>query len=482
MPTGLCNKVFIKLMTFPLYNYPVFVNLMSSFIYIPTSFAYILPMYFLGRVSKAERNIPQVVFFTMGGLDALAGIMQLFATNFIKSGSLLILLSQSSIPITMIISRFALRAKYTRSQVAGAVTVVVGIAVILMPSFRAGDPTDACHAIQCSPVLWSAVLVLSCVPMCLSTVYKERALAKVDIDPIFLNGFVSVYQFMISIPLSIPAAPFTGVAVRDVGRNAVDGWRCYIGINSVTEGAATALRPADDCWPSALVFASAYLVANQMYNILIILMLKYGSASLLYLAMTLLVPLGNVAFALPFMPNAQPLTASNLSGLLVIMLGLFFYRFLDKLIKRHRQLEPPPRQTAQDQIEKARRAAVVMGSPSGIFAIESLHTLIDDVIVTSPQLEHIGRSPQQIRASYLLKLGLRHPSPGPSPGPASPLLDASDADLDDPSDGGAHRRTPPFAMDSGGTGPDGVLRPHCQRPSASSPHVDVVRVALSPGS
>ncbi|KAJ1630841.1 hypothetical protein T492DRAFT_1116161 [Pavlovales sp. CCMP2436] len=122
---GLCNKIFVKLMTFPLYNYPVFVNLISSFIYLPTSFAYILPMILAGRISKAERQIPQSVFIVMGALDSITGIMQLFATNFIASGSLLILLQQASIPLSMLISRVTLDTRYSRAQVHPSLPLVI---------------------------------------------------------------------------------------------------------------------------------------------------------------------------------------------------------------------------------------------------------------------------------------------------------------------------------------------------------------------
>lgn len=134
-------------------------------VYIPTSFSYILPMVWAGRISKAERQIPQSVFITMGALDSIAGTMQLFATNFIASGSLLILLQQASIPLSMLISRLTLDARYTRAQYAGALVVVVGLVVILLPTFSGSDGST-CHALQCNLILWSSVLVLSCVPMC----------------------------------------------------------------------------------------------------------------------------------------------------------------------------------------------------------------------------------------------------------------------------------------------------------------------------
>jgi CRT-like, chloroquine-resistance transporter-like len=42
--------------------------------------------------------------------------------------------------------------------------------------------------------------------MALSSVYKEIALGEAELDPIYLNGWVAVFQFAISIPLALPAA------------------------------------------------------------------------------------------------------------------------------------------------------------------------------------------------------------------------------------------------------------------------------------
>ena len=58
---------------------------------------------------------------------------------------------------------------------------------------------------------------------------------------------------------------------------------------------------------------------------------RYGSANILWLAMTVMVPLANFSFALPFMPNQKPLTWEDGVGLAVIMAGLLTYRFWTKI-------------------------------------------------------------------------------------------------------------------------------------------------------
>ncbi len=53
--------------------------------------------------------------------------------------------------------------------------------------------------------------MLSCVPMALSNVFKEKVLGGVDMDAMYLNGFVALYQFISCIPSAIPAAYAQGM-------------------------------------------------------------------------------------------------------------------------------------------------------------------------------------------------------------------------------------------------------------------------------
>lgn len=99
---------------------------------------------------------------------------------------------------------------------------------------------------------------------------------------------------------------------------------------------------ADDCNPYAPEFVNIYLVFNQFYNLLIILILKYGSSNLLYLALTLMVPLGNVAFTLPFIPQHAPLKPTDIIGLVIICLGLGTYRFAAKIAEAYFKSQGKP--------------------------------------------------------------------------------------------------------------------------------------------
>lgn len=318
---GLGNKVFQKLETIPMYNYPYFLNLMTTFVYIPLSFAYVLPMIKWGSlITKEQRQIPQYKFAIMGALDGVAGIMQSFAVNFIPSGALIILLTQAAIPISMVITKLFLKTKYKIHNYIGAFIVVCGLVVVLVPQLISGGGDNPHNESKTIIGVWCGVMILSCIPMTLSSVYKEKALNDIEIDVVYLNAWVSVYQFILSLILAVPSgyANVPPIPPAELPGNIWGGMKCYAGFNTL---------PSDNC-KMAPIFVSLYLVFNIAYNILIIMMLKYGGANLLWLAMTFMVPLGNFAFALPFMPEKVTLKATDYVGLVVILGGLVVYRFV----------------------------------------------------------------------------------------------------------------------------------------------------------
>lgn len=330
---GLGNKIFSKLMTQPMRNYPFFLSVYSTFIYLPTSFAYIIPAIIWTKwISPEERKIPQKNWAIMGGLDGISGVMSTFAITNLP-GSFVILLQQSAIPVSMVLSYFLLKTRYKVYQYAGAIVVIGGILVVLGPSFapqnHAVSPTgnfsgngtappaeSAAPAYSNIPV-WALVMMLSCIPMTLSSVYKERVLGEMECDVVYLNGWIGVWQLLLTLPMAVPAAPTCGITISEIPSNFFDGMKCYAGENS---------QPSDDCHMSVLL-VNVYLMFNIGYNILIIMILKHGSANTLWLALTVMVPLGNIAFTLPFVPGNRPLEVTDIIGLVVIMVGLCSYRF-----------------------------------------------------------------------------------------------------------------------------------------------------------
>lgn len=420
------NRIFGRLQTYPMHNYPIFMNMLSVSIYIPICFAYIIPMIsFTDAISQEQQDIPKYKFAVMGAYDSLAGIMQTFAINFISNAGTIVLVQQSAIPISMAISKYALDAKYTCAQYLGSAVVLLGIVVVLIPTLLASSPPASSPSASAdgamaggaqedeNQLLWIFILIVSCVPMCLSSVYKEKALGEMDIDVVYLNGWVAIYQFLIALPLCIPSSQVINMPVAAILPNLWGGMLCWMGINSITAQTVQygSIVPLDDC-STAPLYVSTYLLFNIVFNILIVVILKHGSANIMWMASTVIVPLSNLAFSMDFMPGHKALNSFDIAGLFVIMLGLVLYRFSDKILTvwaRWTGGEVP------DEEEEERSALVRTKAESrqtkyvGLNQIEGIQSLFDSRVARAQHLA-LFRSPQQIKGSLLLRLGIP-PSP-----------------------------------------------------------------------
>jgi drug/metabolite transporter (DMT)-like permease len=375
--SGVSNVVLAKLQSLPMYNYPTFLNVYANFMYIIMSFSYILPAVHFGWFHNSIRwrhlKMNKKPFLVMGFLDAIAAAMQVLS-SFYLPGTLLVLLPQAAIPISMLAGAVLLEEVFTWQQITGACIVLGGIIAVLLPVWthhRAPDYTcqvvleaeedyctvcdmeiseDTClsHVKQglfadsnsslpyyyCHWVskddsmrnddalvfVWSLVMVASCIPMVLSSVYKQVAL-QVQLDPILVNGFVAIFQLLCGIPLAIPAgvSASPSVAPWELPGNWWSATKClFLQANAIDSGC----HP-DDCAQAAL-FVHLGLVSSAVYTVSMMFVLKYGSASLLYLGLTLIVPLGHLLFSVH---SPSSMHWSDLVGLITLLAGLILYRF-----------------------------------------------------------------------------------------------------------------------------------------------------------
>lgn len=117
-------------------NFPMFANLITTFSLLPAGLCYVIPMaYFRSDVITPEAlRVPQYVWAIMGALDSVTGAMQSLALSKLQAeGGLVILLMQSAIPLSMIITRMFLGTQYKAHHYMGACIVGVGIVLALIP-------------------------------------------------------------------------------------------------------------------------------------------------------------------------------------------------------------------------------------------------------------------------------------------------------------------------------------------------------------
>ena len=158
-----------------------------------------------------------------------------------------------------------MKAKYNNFQYAGALIVAGGIVTVLAPTISGGGSW-----------IWTVVMIISTIPMALSNVYKEMALGETELDPIFLNGWIAIFQFGFALILCVPSslASDPPVSIPNLPQNMYDGLKCYVGISTKVCSDNDDSCIADACNPTAPEFVNIYLIFNQLYNLLIILILK----------------------------------------------------------------------------------------------------------------------------------------------------------------------------------------------------------------
>mmetsp|Transcript_28229 Transcript_28229/g.35444 ORF Transcript_28229/g.35444 Transcript_28229/m.35444 type:complete len:604 (+) Transcript_28229:130-1941(+) len=406
---GSLNKIYSKLQCYPMHDYPIFLSLIGTGAYVPLCFAYIFPVLAFRSdwITPEQKAIPKHKFLVMGLFDGLSSTAQTFAVNYITNASMIILIQQSAIPISMVISAIFLHARYTKYQYWGATVVMCGIVVCVLPNLAGGSSGGSSEA------LWMGVLVLSCIPMCFSSVYKEKALGEVDMDVVYLNGWVAWYQFIVTLCLAVPSAYAMGYSLQDIPQNIMDGFSCYLGTQPADRIAEEAMVGYYSCSES-MILVNLYIFFNVGYNILLILILKYGSANILWLASTVMVPFGNIVFSFKFVPGHQPLTSSNFWSLGLIMGGLVLYRFYGNFVTwlKQRKVTIPKdlQETERQQKEIVHLATHKMKNFVGINQAEFLEPMVEARIYEE-QKAMLYRSTVQIRGSFLARLGLP-PSPG----------------------------------------------------------------------
>ena len=120
-----------SLQAVPFYNYPNFINLFGLALFIAFSFVYLGVCNLFG--APTTTTLPKRTFATMGLLDCIATTLQVFCSIYLP-GPLLVLLPQTAIPLSMIISNRFLKVVYSKWQYIGAAIVILGILVVLEPT------------------------------------------------------------------------------------------------------------------------------------------------------------------------------------------------------------------------------------------------------------------------------------------------------------------------------------------------------------
>lgn len=327
------NSVTFKMMVNVMPNYPYFLNLSTVVVYVPIFFGVVFyNRYFTNIITAEMMKTPKLHFALMGGLDSTAGLLALFGGVY-TSGPNQAMLNNGVIPVTLLLSIIILGTHFKWQEYVGSGVILLGLCfVLLVPQWLGGS--DAPPATN--KVLFNMLYFANVVPAAMSAVCKEMMFTKGDIDVNFLQAWVALWQFLFSL-LFLPfnTLPFLGANALPWAKlpSALsDGASClFLEHNTVVENCwidypRSDRQPCDSCH-GAWIAVAVYLVFNVLYNIAIVMVIKHGSAALLFVVSTLALPVVQMLFSLPFLgTHAEPLTWPTLVGLLILIGGLVLYR------------------------------------------------------------------------------------------------------------------------------------------------------------
>mgnify|MGYP001076971382 CR=1 FL=1 len=359
-------------------KYSTFIAQVTNFIYMPVFWPIV--WYFMlktKRITPEMRQFPVWKYAVMGALDSLAGILMVCG-GAKTSGPLQQLLIQGAIPFTMLFSVAVglgivvkifgptFKVRYRWSHLVGAGLIISGIVLALVPQFlpKKGKAAEESGSGTSPP--FAIMFFLATIPTAFSNVFKEIAFKGTDLDIYLVNAWVATFQFIIGfplLPLGITVEKNPLQALKDLPKEFYQGMLCFIGLGEDGELCVQRL---------VMVHILVYLFINIFYNIFVLSVLKYGSASLLQISSAMLLPLANITFTIkgimnefkphppeafvelaPYDPQYVPkppgytpppaivnaptfneyqnkLSGYDIGGLVMILVGLGFYRALSE--------------------------------------------------------------------------------------------------------------------------------------------------------
>eukprot|EP01133_Synstelium_polycarpum_P015950 gene15950-18964_t len=385
---GVVNSVLLKIVMNSFQNYSFFLNQLTNYGYLPIfGVAVAYKTFFTNHIPKETSDFPKYKFLIMGALDAVTGYFVVVG-GVSTPGPLQQLLNQAIIPVTMIASFVILRERYSWIQVSGALVILGGVGIALVPALTGKGESGG-------SVFWYFFYLLNVLPFALSNVYKYIGFQSVDdMDVWYFQFWDCVFQSMVGTFLfpinAILPAPGT-IPFSSVPTSLKDGAMCLAGHNTIVNncGDINIYGITCDACHNAWIIILCYMTVNVIYNIFILLVLKHAGPTIYSIASTVRLPLTNIVFSLHFIMGSatQPFSSFSVAGLVVILLGLASYR-VGSIIK-----------DKKTEAEGGVQVRVIPGlGPAGVDVMPS---------VRKPFIE--PKSPEYLRNQFFGKLGIQVP-------------------------------------------------------------------------
>ncbi|KAF0710935.1 hypothetical protein AaE_012311 [Aphanomyces astaci] len=249
-------------------------------------------LFFTKDITPEMKAFPHYKYAIMAFLDMTNSFMSALPTPHI-GGNLANVLNQVTLPFNMLLSVIVLGTQYHRAHMMGAILVLYGAFVCMIPLFRgevalnSPDPSFG----------WILLYVLAMLPAAASNVYKEIGLKDVDLDIWYANAWVSSYQLLWGgltfWTIQMQAFSDPPVVLSDFSAYLASAHECFFGHNVTFNGVSS------PCDGGIFVVYLQYILFNVLYNTLMMFVFKEGSSVLFVISSAVCLPLTDVLYMLP---------------------------------------------------------------------------------------------------------------------------------------------------------------------------------------
>jgi len=301
--------------------------------------------------SRAIQGSLFLLIFIMAVCDTISLYINLLASHNL-SGAFRLILQQLSIPISMVLSFGILGRTFSYKHVIGSLSVVLGVVLCCINVLEGSEGQES------SP-LWSAMFAFSCIPLALGGCLKEWVLVQpmYECDAHRLNTLVSTFQFFLGlclVPLGIAIQnldmhEIDHISTGDIPANFWAGLKCGgFGINSYDASGAP-LYGKIDCG-EAVISTWLYIGTVCSFNLLMLWVIREGSAVLFFVASGASIPVVSLISASPLYKalhlQKDKYTFWQAIGLLMTVVGCIYF---GNAMTHRPELEQ--NQTASEQVQ-----------------------------------------------------------------------------------------------------------------------------------
>ncbi|CAK4117697.1 unnamed protein product [Aphanomyces euteiches] len=272
-------------------------------------------------ITPEMRAFPHYKYALMGFFDTVYNLMSALPTPHI-GGNFANVLDQLNLPFNMVLSVMFLNTKYKRCHILGAILVLYGGLVNMLPLLTHGESLN----MPDPTVGWILLYIASLLPAAASNVYKEIGLKDVDLDIWYCNAWTSFYQVFLGLAtiwtIRVPALCDPPVDWQDFPAYVVISHDCFLGRPVEFHGETVA------CDQGVFVLFLWFILFNMTYNQLMLYIFKEGSSVLFVVSSAVCLPLTDILYMLPFITGTkatQTFTIYDGFALFVLMVGLLVY-------------------------------------------------------------------------------------------------------------------------------------------------------------